>query len=181
MAAFADEKRQGLFMDHTWTCRCCGKQFSGLPLDHAFTAPDQWYGRPEAEPEGHSKLDPDLCVIAQQDHFVRGCLEIPILGREEKFVWGVWASVSERSFRRVLELWEASSLDDEPPLFGWFCNTIKIYPPTLGLKTSLYLRAGGIRPAIELEPTDHPLAVEQRHGISLQRVEELAAALMPRH
>jgi hypothetical protein len=42
----------------------------------------------------------------------------------------------------------------------------------------VHLRGGGIRPFIELEPTDHPLAIEQREGISLERVKELAALLL---
>jgi hypothetical protein len=37
----------------------------------------------------------------------------------------------------------------------------------------LHLRDDGMRPYIELEPTDHPLAVEQREGISPERVAEL--------
>jgi hypothetical protein len=32
-----------------------------------------------------------------------------------------------------------------------------------------------VRPYIELEPTDHPLAVEQRNGISVDRVAEIYA------
>jgi hypothetical protein len=32
---------------------------------------------------------------------------------------------------------------------------------------------GPVRPRIELEPTDHPLAVEQREGISAARLAEI--------
>jgi hypothetical protein len=35
----------------------------------------------------------------------------------------------------------------------------------------------GTRPHIELEPTDHPLAVEQRRGITVARVIEIAEAM----
>ena len=37
-----------------------------------------------------------------------------------------------------------------------------------------------MRPLIEVEPSEHPLAVEQRQGISVERVAEIAATL-PRH
>ena len=50
------------------------------------------------------------------------------------------------------------------------------YPDTLNLKTMVYLRNDGVRPSIELEPTDHPLAVEQREGISMTRVAEIYEA-----
>lgn len=44
--------------------------------------------------------------------------------------------------------------------------------------TRVHTRPVGERPVIELEPTDHPLAVEQRTGITLDRVREIAAALL---
>ena len=48
-----------------------------------------------------------------------------------------------------------------------------MYPDTLLLKTHVHLRGVNARPLIELEPTDHPLAVEQRNGITAARVREL--------
>ncbi|MFF0296871.1 hypothetical protein ACFYS8_16970 [Kitasatospora sp. NPDC004615] len=36
----------------------------------------------------------------------------------------------------------------------------------------------GQRPLIELEPTDHPLTVEQRAGITRDRVREIAEAVL---
>jgi len=36
----------------------------------------------------------------------------------------------------------------------------------------------GVRPVVELEPTDHPLAVEQRTGITVARVQEFAEQLL---
>jgi hypothetical protein len=35
-----------------------------------------------------------------------------------------------------------------------------------------------VRPFIELEPTDHPLAIEQRTGISWERVREIAELVL---
>ena len=41
---------------------------------------------------------------------------------------------------------------------------------------TVHLRDDGVRPYIELEPTDHPLAVEQRsNGITVDRVAEILA------
>jgi hypothetical protein len=55
---------------------------------------------------------------------------------------------------------------------------LKPYPDTINLKTRIHLRDDGIRPLIELEPTDHPLAVEQRAGISVNRVAEIYSIMM---
>jgi hypothetical protein len=164
-------------MDHAWTCRCCGRQFNTLPLDFACQGPDHWFQIPETERAARGRLDSDVCFIDDNDIFVRGCLEIPIIGQENCFIWGLWVSVSKASFARFLELWERSKIENEPPKFGWLCNNFSLYPTTLNLKTRLHLRGGGQRPFIELEPTDHPLAVEQRQGISIKRIEEIAAAL----
>lgn len=168
-------------MNHAWTCGCCGKQFNTLPLDFASRAPDHWFQIQEDQRQSRAKLTSDVCVIDEKDFFVRGCLEIPIIGHADCFTWGVWVSVSKESFMRIQELWDAPAVEYEPPKFGWLCNNMPVYPATLNLKTNLYLRDGGRRPSIHLEPTGHPLAVEQRRGISIRRVEEIAAALSLRH
>lgn len=168
-------------MQHAWTCGCCGKQFDTLPLDFACAAPDQWFQIPEAERQNRAKLTSDVCIIDDKDIFVRGCLEIPITDQSNSFSWGVWVSISKESYARVVELWDAQVIENEQPKFGWLCNNISAYPATLNLKTNLHLRGAGRRPLIELEPTDHPLAVEQRQGISIKRVEEIAALHLLRH
>jgi len=40
--------------------------------------------------------------------------------------------------------------------------------------TRVHLRPPPLRPVIELEPSSHPLAVEQRDGITLPRFHEIA-------
>ncbi|MEU4266582.1 DUF2199 domain-containing protein [Streptomyces sp. NPDC026092] len=53
------------------------------------------------------------------------------------------------------------------------------YPhSTLLLKTHVHTRAVGERPLIEVEPTDRPLAIEQREGITTSRVRDLADLLI---
>jgi hypothetical protein len=123
----------------------------------------------------------DQCIIDDKQFFIRGCLEIPILGRSESFDWGVWVSLSQSSFERVGDLWETDIRENEPTFFGWLCTKLSVYPETFGLKTKVHLRKGAQRPFIEVEPTAHPLAQEQRTGITLQRVEEIATALLSRH
>jgi hypothetical protein len=168
-------------MDHIWTCRCCGKQYDTLPMSYAPVAPDLWMSIPEAERGERGELTSDTCVIDGKYFFVLGCLEIPVTGCQDRFNWGVWVSVSQQSFNRIGELWDAELRDTEPPFFGWLCTNISNYPQTFELKTQVHLRNSGIRPFIELEPTDHPLAIEQRHGITIQRVEEIASARLQHH
>ena len=128
-----------------------------------------------------SNLNSDFCSIEDRDFFIRGCIEIPIVGQADMFVWGVWSSLSKESFRRALELWVSDPAEDEPSRFGWLSNNIEGYPATLNLKTNVHFRKGRSRPRIVLEPTDHPLTIEQRNGITIERVQEIAAALQHRH
>jgi hypothetical protein len=167
-------------MQHSWTCACCGKQQTGLPLDYAASAPAPWLSLPEDDPERQAgRLDTDLCVLGG-DRFLRACLEIPVIGTDERFTWGVWVSPSHESAMRVLELWDAPEIDaHEPPRFGWLSTELStVYGvSTLNLRTHTHLRAGDQRPSVELEPTDHPLAVEQRQGMTVARVLDIAARL----
>jgi hypothetical protein len=168
-------------MQYSWTCQCCGRQFNELPLGYAPTAPGPWLALSEEERSARGKIDSDLCVIDGQQFFVQGCLELPIINDDRTFVWGVWISVAESSLTRILELWNVEVRDTEPPIFGWLCDTISCYPNTHGLKTNVHLRNGGKRPFVMLEPTDHPLAIEQRNGISFDRIQEIATAILSHH
>ena len=164
-----------------WTCRCCGLRYHSLPLDFAFDAPVYWRQLTEEERE-QSFLSSDICVIGE-DRFIRGCLEIPVQGRAERLVWGVWTSLSEGSLRRAYELWDATEIPlDEPARFGWLSKELKgVYgASTLNLKTLVRFRPGNLRPSIEVGPCDHPLAREQAEGVSFDRVQEIAAALLHR-
>jgi hypothetical protein len=163
-------------MHYTWTCHCCGQQHNELPLAMGHDSPDPWLGLSKAERESRGEIGSDTCIIDGRHFFVLGCLEIPLVGHAEVFRWLAWVSVSEKSFARITDLWETDIRDNEPPFFGWLSNNIAIYPETFALKTNLYLRNHGTRPFIHLEPTDHPLAIEQREGIPLKRVEEIVAA-----
>ncbi|MFJ9777052.1 DUF2199 domain-containing protein [Kitasatospora sp. NPDC101157] len=162
-------------LGHTRTC--CDRHHDELPLNFSTLAPDVWDPALEADPD--SMLTAEQCVVGGQHFFVKGLIEIPVTGGEEVFSWGVWVSLSQASFARATELWETEGREAEPPYFGWLTTELPIYSPsTINLKTMVHTRPVGRRPFIELEPTDHPLAVEQREGISQDRVREIVAAVL---
>jgi hypothetical protein len=168
-------------MEYAWTCRCCGKGFTSLPLDYAFPAPAYWSELSDEE-RARSFLSSDICRIGE-DRFIRGCIEIPVQGNTERFVWGAWVSLSAASLARAEELWDAQEIDPgEPPRFGWLSNELqRVYgTSTLNLKASVCLRAGNLRPLITLQASEHALAREQAEGMSIARVQEIAALLLHR-
>ena len=110
---------------------------------------------------------------------MHGRIQLPVHDHDQPFEWGVWASLSEDGFKRTVDVWEIEGREQEPPLFGWLSTEFPLYPvPTLGLATDVRTRPVGERPLIALHPTDHPLAVEQREGITLARVIEIAAFVL---
>lgn len=158
-------------------CRTCGEFHEGIPSFGA-EAPQQIAGATPEEIAKRVSIDNDTCVIDGRSFFIRGCLEIPAHGSPEPFVWGVWVSLSEKSYRRFKELFEVAGRESESPWFGCLFTWLPLYPDTTKLKTMVQLRPVPARPRIVLEPTDHPLAVEQREGISMQRVEEIVHQLL---
>ena len=48
---------------------------------------------------------------------------------------------------------------------------------TINLKTNIHTRSLGIRPYIELEPINYFLAIEQRNGITMERIKQIAEEL----
>jgi hypothetical protein len=157
-----------------WTCRTCGATHTGTPDSYAYDAPWPWYTIPEPERDKRSLLTEDYCAIDAEDFFVRGCLEIPIIGRESPLIWGVWVSLSRTNWVRERSLSQDPSRTAEPAYFGWLSSRIEIYPDTASLKTNVHTQRVGKRPLVELQPTDHPLALEQRNGISEERLIEIA-------
>jgi hypothetical protein len=68
--------------------------------------------------------------------------------------------------------------ENETPYFGWLSTALPCYPDTLNLKTHVPSCPVGLRPLIEPESTEHPLAVEQRNGITMARVQEIAECVL---
>ena len=160
---------------HGYECKTCGEFHEGLPFSYGSLAPAMWFDVPENEHKSRVLLSSDQCVIDDKYFFVLGRIEIPVIDVGEEFAWLAWVSVGEQNFLRSSELWNTEGRECEPPCFGWLQTELPCYPETtLNLRTNLHTRPVGERPFIELEPTDHPLAVEQREGITLTRVQEIA-------
>jgi hypothetical protein len=127
---------------------------------------------------GWRRLSSDQCVIDNRHYFVLGRIAIPVVGWAEQFVWLAWVSLSQMNFSRACELWDRVGRENEPPYFGWLSSALPYEPSTLNLKVNLHTRPVGERPFVELEPTSHPLAVEQREGISPAKVQRIAERLI---
>ncbi|WP_296612834.1 DUF2199 domain-containing protein [Sphingomonas sp.] len=158
-------------------CSQCDEWHEGMP-SFATDAPPYYYDVPETERAERCELTSDTCIVDDEFFFVRGCVDIPVHGESEPFSWGLWVSLSRKSFEEFTSLFGVPARDDYGPYFGWLSAYLAVYPDIENLKTQVHMRNDGVRPFIELEPTDHPLAIEQHEGISVERVAEIYAAYM---
>jgi hypothetical protein len=154
----------------TYTCPICGNQYDSLP-DIASNRPDQYWGIPERERSERVFLNSDICVIDNEDFFIRGVIKIPILGTSDNFGFGVWVSQKKENFQKYLDDPKSNEIG---PFFGWLCTHLSYYrEETFLLKTMAHFQAGNLRPLIELEPTAHPLSIDQKKGITLGKAWEI--------
>jgi hypothetical protein len=161
----------------SFKCSCCGKVHEGSP-SFGFRAPDPYLEQPKEVQEAGS-LGSDLCRYTDEDgehFFIRVCLEVPIHGVSEPFMWGVWVSLSQKNFDRYVETYDHP--DTSESYFGWLCNYFPYYKKTYALKTCVHPREAGERPFVVLEKTDHPLSVDFHEGISVNRAQEIAETAM---
>lgn len=88
-------------------------------------------------------------------------------------------SLSKENFGPATKLRKKKGRENVPPYFGWLGTELAPhYPSTLNLKTLVRTRPVGLRPLIEVEPTDHQLAVEQMNGVTFERVQEIARLIL---
>src|SRR5260370_35938565 len=161
-------------------CASCGQRHDELPMSYGAPAPEYWTD--DLAEDDESGLSSDQCVIKGEWFFVHGLIEIPVLDADEAFSWGVWVWLSGENYQRMTQLRQTPGRENEPPYFGWLSTQLPVYSPTtINLKTHVHTRPIGERPLIELEPTDHPLAVEHRMGITPATVEQIADLLLPVH
>jgi hypothetical protein len=150
------------------------------------TPPPMGYGAPEPDLAGDVPEDDkgdrvvndgESCVVDDREFFLKGSIEIPVIGLADPFVWTVWAKLSEEDFVRSLDQWHEPARAEEAPVNARLGTALPVYPPTLDLPIRVHTRAVGKRPRIEIVSTHHPLTVEQRDGITLERVREIAARI----
>ena len=155
-------------------CTTCDQEHDELP-DIGADKPDQLLGVPEEEYAGRIRLTGDTCVI-DDDYFIRGVLYVPIHGEADPFGFGVWVSQKRENFETYLANFDTPEIG---PFFGWLCTNIAYYAErSLGLKARVHFRGNGQRPTIELHPSDHQLAIDQREGITLAKAWEIVHRYM---
>lgn len=160
-------------------CATCGKVHQNLPRRFAADFPDMYANMKREQRDARATIGSDQCIVDQQWFFIRGCLEIPVLGSTEPFLWGLWASVRDQVFDEISESWEETGREKiRGPFKGRLANSLSVYSETLNLKVKILIQPVATRPLFIVEELEHPLAIEQQTGISERRSQEIAALLL---
>ena len=158
-------------------CKICNCDLGEVPMCFGSDSPAAVIVPPEEFDERVAE-NADQCIVDGEHYFVRGHIEIPVTGSNKIFIWSVWVSLSEASFEHMSEHWEADGRENCEPYFGWLLTSLPCYPETLHLKTSVQSQPVGQVPLISIEPTEHPLSIEQQSGITMERVHEIVHQVM---
>ncbi|WP_417678031.1 DUF2199 domain-containing protein [Roseibium sp.] len=173
IVAIDPEKRKFLFK-----CACCGEIHEGGP-SFSTDKPPAFFGIPEDERNDRIKINSGLCVIDGEEFWIRATLSVPILGTDDTFLWGVWVTQSKESFDRYVETYETDQSGDGS--FGWLMVSLPGYTrddqPMISLPVDVFW--GPERPEVRIhDDQDHPLAIDQREGISWERAVELVTFVL---
>jgi hypothetical protein len=160
-----------------WTCSCCGKSMIGLPQAFAFKAPDHWLNGFEEKDTNASHLSDDFCVVhdikGETARYIRCVLPMQLSGFENlEFGFGVWMSVSERSWDIYRDGFESGQYAEEG-CFGYLGNSIPGYPGSLHLPCDVYFQPDRQRPRIVIHECENTLAIDQMNGMKIDFIETL--------
>jgi hypothetical protein len=151
-------------------CSPCGEARDDLP-DIGNDKPYYWFTVPEDERLARTQLTEDICIIDDEDYFVRGVINISIHDYDRDVGFGVCISQKKENFDTYVNNFDSAQIG---PFFGWLSTDIDYYDESsLSLKTTAHFIGNG-RPRIEIDPTvKHPLAIDQREGITLNKAWEI--------
>ena len=157
----------------SYTCPSCGVQHEERPTCFIAELPAAVAELTDEERESRVERSPEQCILDGRHFFILANLDVPFPGPEGFLRWTVWGTLSEDEFHRAGELWESPGRENEPPYFSWLSNQIPGYPASVNIKSLIRTQEVGVRPLIEVIEEGHPLARDQKEGVSLARAEAL--------
>jgi hypothetical protein len=161
-------------------CSVCGLHHDVLPLSYSVKVPLAALRVPPEEVDERVAITPDQCVIDNREFYLRGRIPVPVHGLAEPFIWGVWAEVGPKDFIRTNEMWAVEGREGEPAFKGYLDSEMYVFGDTVNLEVMVETQVVGRRPHFRVCDPEHPLAREQRDGISMERVVEIAEMVLHR-
>lgn len=139
----------------SYKCTVCGEIHEGWPAI-GFMSPHAYHNLSEKDKVDLAELSSDFCTIKyedQTDRFIRVVLKQKVLGQSETLEYGLWVSLSEKSYNDYVSNYNNHS--HQTTYFGYLCSLIPGYVDTLSVKINVVTGLGNNRP--EIFPHDDQL------------------------
>ncbi len=164
-----------------YTCSCCGQEHFEFPA-LTFKSPDNYDTLSQQDKETIAEISSDFCVIThsdQTDRFIRCTLTQKVIDHCEDLEYGLWVSLSEKSFNDYSE--NFNNENHETKYFGWLCNNIPEYEFKESIPTTVFTRTGNQRPEIiPHEDFDHQFVKDYYNGITKDEAERRIKTMLNR-
>lgn len=155
-----------------YKCSECGQMHIEWPA-LAFNSPANYHNLSDNEKSKIGKLDSDFCEIHyedQIDRFIRVSLTQKVNEACEKLQYGLWVSLSEKSYKDYKE--NFNNPNHETGYFGWLCNNVAEYGNTSLIPCDVMTKSGNERPEIfPHKDFEHPFVRDYYKGISKTEAE----------
>lgn len=162
-----------------YKCSSCDKTHANWPA-LGYSSPVYYSDLSADDKNGIAELSSDFCVIKnedQTDRFIRGVLKVPVIDSCQDLEYGLWFSLSEKSFEDYKAKYYKE--DNEDVYFGCISNNIEGYKSTIVIPCNVCVQMNGLRPlVIPHESHDHPLVSDFYNGISIVEAEKRINALI---
>ena len=157
----------------SYTCACCGKKHYSWPA-LGYDAPAHHSALSPEEQSSIASLTSDFCVINHPDEtsrFIRATLSQHVTDACEDLEYGLWVSLSEKSFEDYKA--NFNNPEHDTGYFGWISNNLMGYERTINIPADVKTRPGGSRPeVIPHQDFDHPFVHDYYNGIDKKEAEQ---------
>ncbi|CAM1341747.1 DUF2199 domain-containing protein [Tenacibaculum amylolyticum] len=156
-----------------YICSECGEIHEVWPA-LAYNSPSSYFNLDEKEKNTIATLNSDFCTIDypdQTDRFIRVVLKQRIIDYDDTLEYGLWVSLSEKSFINYSDNYKNSNHEEK--YFGWLANLLPDYNFKENIPTTVVTKLGNERPEIfPHEDFDHPFVKDYYNGITKEEAEK---------
>lgn len=180
------DPRWAIFNTQGFACSCGERHVGLFPIN--MHHPLGWQGKDEYEADKDLRMDGDFlsshfCVVQGKFFAVRARLPLQIQGAAPSaFMYTAWASLDRDDFERFYDCYRNNKIDPSARARARLVNRIGGYPDTQNLVGTTFQDLDGGPPVLIIHGmqagmnNEHPLLIEQRVGIGIDRMLELFAA-----
>ncbi|UZR98348.1 DUF2199 domain-containing protein [Chondrinema litorale] len=77
-----------------------------------------------------------------------------------------------------MDYWDKPERVNNDPYFGWLQNQIPTYENTINIKSKAVEQDGEAIPEIIVFEENHPLTIDQKNGISLEKAHKIVQSIL---